>query len=679
MDMEGRSSSVRERIEWLRRELERHNYLYYVLDQPEISDAEYDRLFRELVELEQAHPELVTPDSPTQRVGAPPLEEFGAVTHREPMLSLANAFDDQELREFDARLKRVLDIPETQPLEYVSELKIDGLAVSLTYEDSLLVTGATRGDGTTGEDITTNVRTVKSIPLRLRKDVPGVLEVRGEIFLTLSEFERINHEREREGQPRFANPRNAAAGSIRQLDSSITASRRLNIFAYGIGYSTLTELETHIQELALLKEMGFRVNPNSRLCASIEEAIDYCREWTERKSELDYDVDGVVVKLNSLALQRRAGQVTRSPRWAIAFKFPAEKATTKVLDIVVQVGRTGALTPTAVMEPVFIDGSTVSRATLHNEDEVRRKDVRIGDTVVIHKAGEVIPEVVEVLKDRRTGNERIWKMPAVCPVCGAEVIRPEGEVVARCANDACPAKLKETLLHFASRDAMDIDGLGPAIIEQLVDTGLVRDAGDLYSLRVEDLIPLERMADKSARNLVEAIEASKERPFDRVLYALGIPHVGGHIARVLARRYRSVNELAAATEDELADIHEIGPNIARSIVAFFRQEGNRRIVEKLRKAGVRLEKEETEEVSGPDLSGKTFVFTGALHTISRSEAQELVEKLGAKASSSVSKKTDYVVVGEAPGSKAEKARQLGVTMLTEEEFLAMVGQGALET
>jgi DNA ligase (NAD+) len=676
--MQGVPQQVQERVAWLREEIARHNYLYYVLDQPEISDAEYDRLFRELADLEAAYPALIAPDSPTQRVGAPPLEAFGTVTHRQPMLSLANAFDERQVRDFDARLKRVLEIPETQPLEYVAELKIDGLAVSLTYEDGVLITGATRGDGTTGEDVTTNLRTIKSIPLRLRTPVPGLIEVRGEVYISIPDFQLLNEQREQNGEPRFANPRNAAAGSVRQLDSSITASRRLTTFMYAIGFSTTTDFATHMQELEFLREAGFRTNPLNRLCGSIEEAIEYCNEWRGRKRELDYEVDGVVIKLNSLALQRRAGEVTRSPRWAIAYKFPAEKATTKVLDIIVQVGRTGALTPTAVMEPVFVDGSTVSRATLHNEDEVRRKDIRIGDTVVIHKAGDVIPEVVEVLKDRRTGDEREWQMPKVCPVCGAEVLRPEGEAVARCTNEACPAQLKEALLHFASRGAMDIDGLGPAIVEQLVESGLVRDAGDLYSLRVEDLAPLERMGEKSAQNLVSAIAASKTRPFERVLYALGIRHVGEHVARVLARRHASVDDIAAASEDELSQVREIGPKIAASIAAFFRQDGNRRIIQKLREAGVRLRREEAERPAGPDLSGKTFVFTGSLSTMSRSEAQELVEKLGGKASSSVSNKTDFVVVGESPGSKADRARELGVTMLTEEEFRAMVRQGETE-
>ncbi|MFQ6098969.1 MAG: NAD-dependent DNA ligase LigA, partial [Armatimonadota bacterium] len=543
---------------------------------------------RELLELEQQFPDLITPDSPTQRVGAPPREGFETVEHRVPMLSLGNAFNAGELIEFDQRLKRRLELPTDEDLQYVCELKMDGLAVSLAYENGVFTRGATRGDGRTGEDITPNLRTIKAIALRLRGEAPPYLEARGEVFMTREELENINAERRAAGEPEFANPRNAAAGSVRQLDPAITASRRLDVFLWGIGYAEGVELSTHSEELELLERLGLKVNPERRICPDISAAAEFCRQWEERRETLPYQIDGVVVKLNSLALQRIAGATTHEPRWAIAYKFPAEQAITRIVEIDVQVGRTGALTPRAIMEPVFVDGVTVTHAALHNEDQIRQKDVRIGDWVVVQRAGDVIPEVVRVMPERRTGEEREFRMPDKCPVCGADAVRPEGEAVRRCTGIACPAQLKRSIEHFASRNAMDIDGLGPAIVEQLVDRGLVKDVGDLYGLKREQLADLERMADKSAQNLLEALEQSKSVPFPRVLNALGIPMVGTHVADVLAEAFPSIEALSSASREELAAVHEIGDRIAESVVTFFRQEQTTQVIEKLRNAGVQL-------------------------------------------------------------------------------------------
>jgi len=655
----------------LRKEIERHNYLYYVLDQPEISDAEYDRLFRELVALETEHPELVTPDSPTQRVGAPPLEEFGTVRHREPMLSLGNAFEADELWAFDARVKRILELADDTDVDYVCEPKIDGIACTLTYENGALVTGATRGDGTTGEDITTNLRTIKSIPLRLRvDDPPALIEIRGEVYLSFAEFQRINREREEQGEPLFANPRNAAAGSVRQLDSRITAGRRLDFFAYALGQVEGRVFERHWGVLEFLREAGFRVNPGSEVRSGMAAVIEYCEESEPRRRDLDYAMDGVVVKVDSTARQRTLGQVSRSPRWAIAYKYAPEQATTVVRAIGIGIGRTGAVTPIAVMDPVEVSGSTVQHATLHNEDQVRRLGVKIGDTVIIQKAGEVIPEVVSVVTERRSGNEIEWSMPKTCPVCGAEIIRPPGEAVARCTGVACSAQINGRIQHFASRGAMDIDGLGPAIANQLIERGLVRDPADLYYVKKENLLDLERMADKSASNLLAAIEASKRRPLSRLIYGLGIRHVGDHVADVLAEHFGSLERLCAATEEELSEVPEIGPVIAASAAAFFRQEQAASMLKKLADVGVRPEAPAAPAGDRP-LEGKTFVFTGAL-SMPRAEAERIIARLGARATSSVSKTTDYVVVGEDPGSKYDKAKKLGITILDEQQFRDLV-------
>ncbi|MBP6963088.1 MAG: NAD-dependent DNA ligase LigA [Armatimonadetes bacterium] len=668
-------SRTAERIEELRQQINYHNHRYYVLDQPVISDAEYDKLMRELLAIEAEHPDLVTPDSPTQRVGAAPATAFESYTHRLPMLSLSNAFGDDELLAFDRRIKRMLDVEEQGDIEYVAELKIDGLAVSLTYENGRFVKGATRGDGFSGEDITANLRTVRAIPLAVlgnsKPEVPSLVEVRGEVFMLHEEFRRINLEREESGEQTFANPRNAAAGSVRQLDSAITASRNLDMFVYGAGYLEDGGFDSHFDMLEAFKTWGFKVNPNIRLCKSIEDVRAFIVEWGEMRETLGYDIDGVVVKVNSLELQERLGFVARSPRWATAYKFPATQETTVVRDIVVGVGRTGALTPVAVMEPVEVGGVTVSRATLHNEDEIRRKDVRIGDTVVIQRAGDVIPEVVQVMLDKRTGTEREFVMPSKCPVCGGDVERPEGEAVARCVNISCPAQIKERVRHFASRGAMDIEGVGPAQIDQLIDRELVRDPADLYYLTIEQLMTLDRMAERSASNAYSAIQASKSRPLARLINGLGIRHVGEQTSQALADRFGSIEALADSSEEELAGVTDVGPVVASSVARFFREPENREVLLKLREAGVATQSAGPMQ-SRPGIAGKTFVFTGALERFTREDAEEKVRRLGGKASSSVSRNTDFVVAGEGAGSKLEKARELGTTVLTEKEFEEMV-------
>ncbi|MCJ7751918.1 MAG: NAD-dependent DNA ligase LigA [Armatimonadetes bacterium] len=664
------------RAEELRRQINYHNHRYYVLDSPEISDAEYDALFRQLQDLEEQYPDLITPDSPTQRVGAKPLDEFETVRHRLPMLSLGNAFDENELRAFDERVKRHLSLPADETIDYLAELKVDGLAVSLSYENGLFTRGATRGDGATGEDITQNLRTVRAIPLRmLTDDPPALAEVRGEVYLDRREFARINREREEEGQPLFANPRNAAAGSVRQLDSSITARRRLDIIVYGTGALEGISFERHSEMLGYLVTVGFRASPERAVCLGIDEAAAYCREWQEKHADLNYGTDGVVLKVDSLAIQSDLGQVSRSPRWAVAYKFPPEEQTTVVKDIFVSVGRTGALTPVAMMEPVVISGSTVQMATLHNEDEVARKDVRVGDTVVVRTAGDVIPEVVSVIESKRTGDERAFVMPDTCPVCGAEAVREEGEAVRRCTGIACPAQINGRIEHFFSRGALDAEGLGPKIIAQLTAKEMVRDPADLYFLAKDDILKLDRMGDKLAQNILDAIAATKRPPLARLISGLGIRHVGGHVADVLAERFRSLDQLASATEEELAETMEIGPVIAQAVAVFFRQDQTKELLRKLQEAGVSPEAPAAPEPAPADgpFAGKAVVFTGAL-TIPRSEAEAMVQAQGGRATSSVSKSTDFVVAGDSPGSKFEKARQLGVRVLTEEEFRRMIEQ-----
>ncbi len=664
---------ARAEIERLREIIRYHDYRYYVLNSPEISDEEYDALMRKLQELEALFPDLVTPDSPTQRVGGKPQEGFAPFTHARPMLSLNNAFTEEEIRDFDRRVKKMLGVEE---VEYVVELKIDGLAVNLRYEGGIFVRGATRGDGTTGEDVTANLRTIRSIPLRLRGErIPAVFEVQGEVFMHRSDFERLNEERERRGEPLFANTRNAAAGSLRQLDPNVTASRRLDIFVYG---AFLIESSwypgTHWELLELLRELGFKVNPHARLAKSIDEVIAIHDEWEEKRKTLDYDIDGLVVKVNNLVFQELLGATSKSPRWAIAYKFEPTRAVTKVLDIEVNVGRTGTLTPVAILEPVEVGGVVVKRATLHNEDEVRRKDVRIGDWVIVGRAGEVIPEVVLVLKERRDGSERVFQMPTHCPVCHSPVVREEGEVAVRCINANCPAQIKERLRHWASRDAMDIEGLGEKLIEQLVDRGYVRSIPDLYRLTKAKLLELERMGQKSSENLLQAVERSKKRPLSRFLYALGIRYVGEFVAQILAEHFGTLRKLMEASLEDLLSIEGIGPKVAEAVWQFFRNSENRTMIAELEVLGVVPEGEEVKVSASENvLQGKTFVFTGTLSRFSRKEAEELVRQKGGKVASAVSRKVDYLVVGENPGGKLDEARQKNVRILSEDEFYQMIG------
>ena len=667
-----RKEEAARRLEELRSLIHEYDYHYYVLDQPLVPDAVYDQLMRELEELEKAYPDLITPDSPTQRVGGAPLKAFNTVRHRVPLLSLSNSFSPGELRDFDRRVRQAVG----NEVEYVVEPKIDGLTVALVYEEGRLVSGATRGDGFTGEDITQNLRTVKSVPLRLKHAVPR-LEVRGEAYLPKQAFLRLNEEREKQGEPLFANPRNAAAGSLRQLDPRVTASRPLQVFFYAVLYIEGHELKTQWEALSYLEEQGFPVNPWRYLCTSIEEVIKACEEGLQKRDDLSYDIDGMVVKVNRFDQQASLGSTFKSPRWAVAYKFPAQQAVTEVQDIILRVGRTGVLTPTALLRPVLLAGSTVSKATLHNEDYIREKDVRIGDQVVIQKAGEIIPEIVDVLKERRTGKEKVFVMPEKCPECGSRVVRLPGEAAARCTGAACPAQLRERIIHFASRDAMNIEGLGPAIIGQLLKAGLVHDAADLYRLRKEELAALERLGDKSADNLLQAIERSKQNPFSRLLFALGIRYVGNKVAQVLAEHFGSLERLQQASYEELRSVPEVGEKIASSVAAYFSDPQNQAVLKKLTEAGVNTRQEPPAAAAGEKseagaLAGKTFVLTGTLSSMTRREAQALIESRGGKVAGSVSRHTDYVVAGESPGSKLEKARELGIAVLSEEEFLKLL-------
>ncbi|MBE0517063.1 MAG: NAD-dependent DNA ligase LigA [Methanophagales archaeon] len=666
----GEKEVLKKHIEDLREKIHYHNYRYYVLNEPEISDAEYDRLFQELEEREREYPDLITADSPTQRVGAEPLAEFGTYEHSVPMLSLNSVTAEEEVKDFDDRVRRMLGGEE---LEYVVEPKIDGLAMELIYEAGSFVVGSTRGDGYTGENITQNLKTIKTIPLRIFSDdaAPPLLEVRGEVFMPLSKFKELNEELGEKGEKMFANPRNAAAGSVRQLDPRVTASRPLDFFAYGVGRAEGKEFSTQWEVLDYLRRIGFKVNPLIRRFESIEKVITYHKEVEEKRDDLDYEIDGVVVKVNSIAQQDSLGAISRSPRWALAYKFPAREEFTKVNDILVQVGRTGALTPVAVLEPVQIAGVTVSRATLHNEDELRKKDVRIGDTVVVERAGDVIPEVVSVIKSKRTGVEKEFRMPERCPVCGADVFK-EGPIV-RCIGVSCSAQLKERIRHFASLRALNIEGLGEKLIEQLVDRKMVSDAADLFSLTKQALLKLERMGEKLAQNILDAIETSKETTFSRLLHAVGIRHVGEHTASLLADKFNDMDELRNARYEDLIRVPEIGPEVAKSILLFFEQESTKELLAKLERAGVRYEKKAREVGEGVErfLAGKTFVFTGRI-SLPREDAKSMVERLGGKVASSVSKKTDYVVAGEEAGSKFEQARKFGVKIITEEAFREMV-------
>lgn len=659
------TSEARERVEFLRREIDRHNYRYHVLDQPEISDAEFDELLRELQQLEEKYPQLQDPDSPTSRVGGEPLASFETLEHKVPMLGLDNAFSEEDLIDFADRVKRLSGL---EQLDYFCELKIDGLAVSLQYEEGLFKRGSTRGDGYSGEDITQNLRTIRQIPLKLPEEVS--IEVRGEVYINKKDFEKLNRRREEEGLMVFANPRNAAAGSVRQLDPRLAAKRPLKLFLYGLGQHNLN-LSTQEELLGYLDKMKLPVNPNRTICRGIDEVRDYVRIWQEKKLELPYEIDGVVVKVNNLALQQDLGFTARSPRWAIAYKYPPEEKVTRVLDIEVNIGRTGAITPVALLEPVTLSGTIVRRASLHNEDLIAEKGILIGDSVVVHKAGEIIPEVLKVVEDKRSGTEKEFRMPANCPSCGSEAVRLSGEAARRCLNPSCPAQLVEKLVHFASRRAMDIEGLGPAVAEMLYNHDLVRDVGDLYYLNTEDLIGLPRMAEKSAENLINALEKSKDNPLRRLLFGLGIRFVGEKAARLLAERFETMDRLSEASQEELTEIDEIGPKIGEAVEQFFKTGETEPVLDKLRKAGVNFTEPKLQAASNV-FEGKTFVFSGALNGYTRDQAKALVEERGGQVSSSVSKKTDYLVAGDDPGSKLDKAEKLGVEVIDEAQFKDLI-------
>ena len=663
--------ALREEIRALTAQVEDHGYRYHVLDAPVITDSEYDELFRRLSGLEREHPELALPNSPTAKVGGPPVERFATVRHTVPMLSLDNVTNPDELADFEQRIQRFLKTDD--PLEYVVEPKIDGIGVELVYEDGDLRVGSTRGDGANGEDITQNIRTIRSVSLSLRREgsaVPRLLEVRGEVFYPTEGFQRLNRQREEAGEYVFANPRNAAAGALKQLDSKITANRPLDLFCHGMGTVEPAEFGSHADFLAALRDWGLKPVPLTRVCGSVEEIVAYQAEMESRRDELPYEIDGVVVKVNSLELQRRLGQIARSPRWAMAYKFKPRQSTTRILDIQPQVGRTGTLTPVASLEPVQLAGVTVRNASLHNMDEIERKDIRIGDAIVIERAGDVIPYVVRVLAEQRDGNERRFEMPARCPMCRSQVYREEGEAAYRCVGLACPAKLKESLKFFGSRNALDIEGLGEKLIDQLVAKKLVADSADLYGLEEDTLASLERMGAKSAQNLVRELGRSKDTTLDRFVTALGIRHVGEATAKVLGEHFGSLDAIMAADEEALTEVRDIGPEVAKSIAGFFADEANRRVIEKLLAAGFRLKAEARAEGA---LTGLSFVLTGSLETMSRSEAQKSITALGGRVSGSVSGKTDYVVVGADPGSKASKAEELGVRILDEDGLREMLG------
>ncbi|MFZ2396542.1 MAG: NAD-dependent DNA ligase LigA [Smithella sp.] len=661
------------RIAELRNIIEYHNKRYYQQDSPEISDTEYDRLMRELQDLESHHPEEFSATSPTQRVGASPLAKFAPFNHPSPMFSLGNAFSNEEIIEFDNRIKRLAGVDN---ISYIAEPKLDGLAVNLIYENGIFKQGATRGDGTTGEDVTQNLKTISSLPLKMKhtsnNPVPSFIEIRGEVYIEKEPFQKLNLRRIEDGEEPFANPRNAAAGSLRQLDSKVTARRPLNIFLYGIGNAKDISFSTHGEALQTLAGWGFPVNKNIEQTRDINAGIKYFERIGIMRESLPYEIDGIVLKVDDLALQKKLGNVSRNPRWALACKFPAAQATTVVKEILVGVGRMGTLTPVAIMEPVNVGGVMVSRATLHNEDEVIKKDVRVGDTVIIQRAGDVIPEVVRVIPEKRTGNEKKFKMPAKCPECGSEIVHFEGEVAHRCVNISCPAQLKEHIRHFASRGAIDIEGLGEKVSAQLFDARLIADPADLYFLKKEQLVALDRQAEKSAQNLIEAIGKSKNPPLDKFIYALGIRHVGERTAKLLAARFGSMENLIAAKQEDLTAINEIGPEIAASIVEFFHERKNIDVMNKFSKAGVKPQKKEID--NNAPLQGKSFVFTGSMESMGRNDAKSIVENLGGSIHSSVTKKTTYVVAGSDPGSKLDKAKSSGVKIISEEEFLKLIGR-----
>ena len=669
-------ASPAQRAEELRRELNYHNHRYYTLDDPVISDGQYDLLLRELREIETEHPELLTDDSPTQRVGGEPSSAFAEVEHSRPMLSLGNAFDFDELAAWHRRISGLLD---GDAFDMVCELKIDGLAVNLTYEDGVLVQGATRGNGTTGEDVTRNLRTIRTIPLSLRGEAPSRLEVRGEVYLPVDEFHRLNKGREERGEQLYANPRNTGAGTIRQLDPKVTAARNMQIWVYSLNSSEGTEhISSHWNALEWLGDVGFRINPNNKLCHTLEEVEDYYRYWLERRHDLPYEADGVVVKVSSLAMQEQLGVVGREPRWAIAYKFPAEQATTRLKQIVINVGRTGSLNPAAILEPVVVSGATVQHASLHNEEDIHRKDIRVGDTVIIERAGDVIPQVVGPVLAQRTGKEQVFRMPERCPECDTPVVKAEDDAMHRCPNSSCPAQFFELLKHFVGKNAADIDGLGERWCGILIEKGMVSDVAGLYGLEKDKLLELDRMGDKLATRILANIEASKSRPLPRMLFALGMTHVGAEVADLLAQNYLGIRDLANATEEDLTAIEGIGPKIAESIIAWFQAPENQEVVEKLLTAGVKLKQDSLPIAiaavpsEGSPFGGLTFVVTGTLSAFSRKDAEAKIKELGGKVTSSVTKKTSYVVVGESPGSKVATAEKLGIPILDEDAFLRVL-------
>jgi DNA ligase (NAD+) len=653
------------KIKNLREDIKYNEKKYYVDNDPQISDYEFDLLVKELEKLESQFPELITPESPTQRVGEQPIEGFASVAHGTPMLSLDNCYSVEELKEFEGRIKRLLP---HQKIEYVAELKIDGLGISVVYRDRKYTQAVTRGDGFRGDDVTSNVKTIRSFPLEI--DNPREVEVRGEIYLPFASFNKINKEREEQGEPLFANPRNAAAGSLRLLDPQQVASRRLDAFIYSI-FTDGEEQESQWENLQMLRRLGFKTNPFSYLFSSLDEVISFWEERTEKRDSLDYDVDGVVIKVNSTKQRDILGRTAKFPRWAISFKFPARQATTRIEKIIVQVGRTGALTPVAILEPVKLSGITISRSTLHNEEEIKRKDIRVGDYVLIERSGDVIPRVVSVMKERRTGKERRFSFPTHCPVCRSATFRPEGEAISRCMNPSCPAKLRESLLHFASRRAMNIEGLGDSLVRQLLEKDLIKNIPDLYSLTHEDLVNLERMGTKSSENLLDEIEKSKQRNVDRLIFALGIRHVGERTAQTLASHFKSLDNLARSDNEDLIQLEDVGPKVAESIVFFFSQPENVELMNKLKGAGLNFRSREEKGAEKP-LAGLTFVLTGKLTILTREEAAEKIEKKGGKISSSVSSKTNYVVVGETPGSKLNRAQSLDIPTVSEKEFLKLI-------
>lgn len=665
--------AARKEIERLRQEIAGHDHRYYVLAQPVISDAEYDRLMARLRELETKFPELVTPDSPTQRVAGGPLEGFSQVPHRVPMLSLDNTYSREDLLEFDQRVRRIL---KDRDYGYVVELKIDGVAVALRYRQGRFQQGLTRGDGHTGDDITANLRTIRTIPLSLARPAQGMdIEVRGEVYLPRAEFERINEERKGQGEPLFANPRNAAAGTLKQLDPRIVAARKLSIFIYGAAEPP-SGCSRHWELLSFLKEAGFKVSSQARLCSDIQEVISYCNLWEQKRDSLDFDIDGLVIKIDSFEQQRILGATSHSPRWAIAYKFPARRAATVLRDVEFSVGRTGVVTPVAILEPVFLSGTTVSRATLHNEDEIRKKGLHYGDTVIIEKAGEIIPQVIAADVKKRKPGARPVAMPQRCPVCSSRLVRDQEEAAWRCQNIACPAQVRGRIQHFASKQAMDIDGLGPALIEQLVTAGLVKDCGDLYYLKPADLLSLERMAEKSAQNLLKAIESSQRAPLWRLIHGLGILHVGAVAAQQLAQRFGRLEALEKASYDDIAAIYGLGPAVAQSVTDFFRSPENQKVIKKLKEAGIDPRQEPKAPAGGP-LANMTVVLTGGLDSLTREQAKEMILKMGGRVAEAVSKKTAMVIVGRDPGSKYQKARELGIKIINEQEFLTMIKEAGL--